>query len=78
MSLETRFKKLATKSDLQLSDTDICCAVANFVNFTRIITEINDKKVRNFGSDQFRKTRQRIIAASANYTPIRICGAARS
>lgn len=76
MSLETRFKKLASARNIDLSDTDIHCAVANFVNFARVITELNDETVRNFSPDKFAATRQRLLVAGANYTPTRICGAA--
>lgn len=73
MSLETRFKRLANTLNIQMSDTDIACAVANFINFARLATELNDQKMRNFSENQLAATRQRILSACSNYTPERIC-----
>lgn len=76
--LERRLTTLANERGLTVSDTDIFSATAHLVRFLRAATTLqksHDENRRNFSQDLIRETRQRILFASANLTPIRLCSA---
>lgn len=77
--LERKLTTLATERGLTVSDADIFSAAAHLVRFLRAATTLqksHDENRRNFSPDLIRETRQRILAASADFTPIRLCRAA--
>lgn len=70
------FAKMAQERGLIISDAKLSAGIDCFVSFLRAALVLeNDvkQKMRDFGPDQFRETRQRIIAASAGITPERLC-----
>lgn len=77
--IERRLLNMAAEHGITVSATELHEGIENLVGFLRTVKKLkdaHDERLRNFGSDQFRKTRQRILAASAGITPIRICHAA--
>ena len=75
--LERRLTRMASANGYSASDTELYSAPGHLVRFLRAVTELkkeHDEKMRDFGSDQFRKTRQRILSAGAGITPVRLCG----
>ena len=77
--LERRLTTIASAKGYSPSDIELYSASGHLVRFLRSVTLLmkeHDDKLRDFGSDQFRKTRQRILAAGAGVAPIRLCGPA--
>ena len=74
--LERKLTRIASANGYLPSDTELYSASGHLVRFLRAVTELkkeHDDKLRNFGPDQFRETRQRIFAAGAGITPVRLC-----
>lgn len=74
--LERRLTRMANEQGYSVSDSELYSAPGHLVRFLRAVTVLkkeHDDKLRDFGSDQFRKTRQRILAAGAGITPVRLC-----
>ncbi len=74
--IERIFSQLAAEKGFVLTDAAMNTGICGFVNFLRSAMLLeNDvkQKLRDFGPDQFRTTRQRIISASAGITPERLC-----
>ncbi len=76
---ERHLAKLAAAVGVAVDSAQISAGVRNLVDFLRACNQIEEdvrKELRNFGPNKQRETRQRILAASADFTPIRLCGAA--
>lgn len=76
--IERRLLNMAAEHGITVSAAELHEGIENFVGFLHTVKKLkdaHDEHLRNFGSDKFRKTRQRILAASAGITPIRICHA---
>ena len=74
--IERIFSQMASNNGIVLDDTGMYTAVNGFVDFLRsamILENDVKQKLRDFGPDQFRTARQRIISASAGITPERLC-----
>lgn len=74
--LERKFCKMATERGVAVSETDVMRGVGHFVDFMRAVNKLkanHEQDMCNFSPDFIRETRQRILAASANITPIRLC-----
>ncbi|MBQ9539869.1 MAG: hypothetical protein IJU89_00365 [Alphaproteobacteria bacterium] len=76
IKLERKLTRMASANGYSVSDTELYSASGHLVRFLRAVTELkkeHDDKMRDFGSDQFRKTRQRILSAGAGISPVRLC-----
>lgn len=74
--IERKFSQMALSAGISLNSADVNAAINNFVEFLRAAKQLDEnvkQELRNFGSDQQRETRQRILSACAGFTPERIC-----
>lgn len=75
---ERILRETATAQGVIFNDTDVEYGIPRLVRFMRACIDMkkaHDKELRDFGPDQFRQARQRIISAGAGFTPVRICRA---